>query len=211
MLGDLYSNSDYVQTWMSPLLNMNLIIPNGVESFSLEGTDWGWRFRDLPLLKTVSLPNTLTTLGQYAFTCCSGLTRLTIPNTVVNIGSNALDYCNFVSLSSPIRSGFCFKANSVEEFTITEGGYLDGSVFIHTTINTLKVDSKDFADLLFNGDFLPDELGQTQYIYIATKLYDGELPESIICLDGSEKTFKFEYKGVTADGYAKYQTVGYID
>ena len=40
-------------------------------------------------LKEIILPNSVTSIGQYAFSGCSGLTSITIPNSVTSIGEDA--------------------------------------------------------------------------------------------------------------------------
>ena len=45
-------------------------------------------------LKSVSIPNTVTTIGNYAFNDCRGLVGITIPNSVTTIGSYAFCYCS---------------------------------------------------------------------------------------------------------------------
>ena len=42
-------------------------------------------------LTSVTIPNSVTSLGDYAFRNCSGLTSLTIPNSVTSIGNYAFD------------------------------------------------------------------------------------------------------------------------
>ena len=39
------------------------------------------------------IPNSVTSIGDYAFYCCSSLTSVTIPNSVTSIGNRAFDYC----------------------------------------------------------------------------------------------------------------------
>ena len=46
------------------------------------------------ILKTIELPNTVTSLGSNAFNGCSNLTSITIPNTVTSIGSSAFSGCS---------------------------------------------------------------------------------------------------------------------
>ncbi|MBO7133588.1 MAG: leucine-rich repeat protein [Bacteroidales bacterium] len=45
-------------------------------------------------LASVEIPNTTTEIGRYAFELCKGLTSITIPNSVVEIGSWAFGWCS---------------------------------------------------------------------------------------------------------------------
>ena len=44
--------------------------------------------------KTTTIPNSVTSIGDYAFRYCTGLTSVTIPNSVTSIGSNAFEECS---------------------------------------------------------------------------------------------------------------------
>ncbi len=46
-----------------------------------------------PLLPSFDIPNSVTEIGSYAFSGCSGLTEITIPNSVTEIGIRAFDSC----------------------------------------------------------------------------------------------------------------------
>ena len=53
-------------------------------------------------LKSIIIPNSVTSIGSYAFYGCSGLTSLTIPNSVTSIGNGAFEYCSgLTSLTIP--------------------------------------------------------------------------------------------------------------
>ena len=45
-------------------------------------------------LTNVTIGNSVTSIGDYAFSNCSSLTSVTIPNSVLNIGSGAFSYCS---------------------------------------------------------------------------------------------------------------------
>ena len=45
-------------------------------------------------LTSINIPNSVTSIGDYAFDGCSGLTSVTIPNSVTSIGNRAFSYCS---------------------------------------------------------------------------------------------------------------------
>ena len=45
-------------------------------------------------LTSVTIPNSVTTIGSQAFQVCSSLTYVTIPNSVTSIGNSAFSYCS---------------------------------------------------------------------------------------------------------------------
>ena len=45
-------------------------------------------------MTSVTIPNSVTSIGGGAFSSCSGLTSVTIPNSVTSIGDNAFDGCS---------------------------------------------------------------------------------------------------------------------
>ncbi len=53
-----------------------------------------YAFRECSGLTSVTIPNSVTSIGNYAFERCSGLTSIEIPNSVTSIGSSAFEYCS---------------------------------------------------------------------------------------------------------------------
>ena len=51
-------------------------------------------FRNCSGLTSVTIPNSVTSIGGSAFYYCSGLTSVTIPNSVTSIGGSAFAYCS---------------------------------------------------------------------------------------------------------------------
>ena len=57
--------------------------------------------------KTTSIPHSVTNIGNYAFSGCSGLTSITIPNSVTSIGMGAFDRCpNLSEIMSYIKQPY---------------------------------------------------------------------------------------------------------
>lgn len=64
------------------------LIPNSVTSIG------NYAFIDCSGLTAVEIPNSVTSIGDSAFDGCRGLTAVEIPNSVTTIGSCAFWYCN---------------------------------------------------------------------------------------------------------------------
>ena len=67
---------------------MSTFIPNSVTSIG------GYAFYYSSGLTSIEIPNTVTAIGGYAFIGCSGLTSITIPNSVTSIGEYAFYNCS---------------------------------------------------------------------------------------------------------------------
>jgi len=64
------------------------IIPNSVTSIG------NWAFSGCSGLTSITIPNNVTSIGNGAFSYCSGLTSITIPNSVTSIGNWAFSHCS---------------------------------------------------------------------------------------------------------------------
>ena len=76
----------------------NTLIPNSVTSIG------NYAFYGCSGLTSITIPNSVTSIGNAAFRECSGLTTITIPNSVTSIGSNPFSYCSGVT-SITVSSG----------------------------------------------------------------------------------------------------------
>ena len=68
-------------------------------------------------LTSVTIPNSVTSIGNYAFSGCSGLTSITIPNSVTSIGYSAFSGCSgltSVTIPNSVTSigGYAFSGCS---------------------------------------------------------------------------------------------------
>ena len=55
---------------------------------------WEGAFDGCTGLTSITIPNSVTSIGQYAFSSCSNLTNITIPSTVTSIKKGAFARCN---------------------------------------------------------------------------------------------------------------------
>ncbi len=85
------------------------VIPNSVTSIGEKA------FSYCPDLTSITIPNSVTSIGSYAFSSCSGLTSITISNSVRSIGSWAFLGCSgLTSVSIPN------SVTSISEYTFSD-------------------------------------------------------------------------------------------
>ncbi|MDE5887607.1 MAG: leucine-rich repeat domain-containing protein, partial [Muribaculaceae bacterium] len=65
----------------------SITIPNTVTSIG------GYTFRGCSSLASITIPNSVTSIGWYDFSGCSSLTSITIPNSVISISHHAFSDC----------------------------------------------------------------------------------------------------------------------
>ena len=69
-------------------------IPSSLRSVTVTGGNILYRaFDDCSMLTSVTMGNSVTSIGNNAFYGCAGLTSVTIGNSVTSIGNNAFTYC----------------------------------------------------------------------------------------------------------------------
>ncbi|MBR1687546.1 MAG: leucine-rich repeat domain-containing protein [Prevotella sp.] len=78
----------------------DLVIPNSVTSIGESA------FSGCSRLTSVTIPNSVTSIGRDAFSQCSSLTSVTIPNSVTSIGESAFSDCDIPIVISLIENPF---------------------------------------------------------------------------------------------------------
>ncbi|GFP75534.1 leucine-rich repeat protein [Clostridium fungisolvens] len=78
----------------------NIVIPSSIDGHTVTSIGSN-AFREKPLTSVV-IPDTVTSIGGFAFYYCSSLTSITIPNSVTSIGDSAFAYCiSLTNISLP--------------------------------------------------------------------------------------------------------------
>ena len=84
-----YSSSNY--SYLT-----NVAIPSNIEYESVTYAVTSirdWAFSECTGLTSVTIPNSVTSIGNYAFSDCTSLTSISIPNSVTSIGDDAFNSC----------------------------------------------------------------------------------------------------------------------
>ena len=101
---------------------MNTYIPNSVTSIGNSA------FSGCSGLTSVTIPNSISSIGNYAFSGCSGLTSVTIGNSVSSISNYAFQSCTSLETLN-------FNAESCADFNF----YSDYYPFNNTNISTINI------------------------------------------------------------------------
>ena len=116
--------------------------------------------------KTTIIPNTVTSIGNYAFCGCSGLTSVTIPNSVTSIGESAFRICSgltVVTIPNSVTAIYGDAFNSCSGLTsitipnsvtnIGSGAFsgCSGLISINVVSGNTKYDSRDNCNAIIES------------------------------------------------------------
>ena len=119
-------------------------------------------------IETVIIQNGVTSIGDYAFNCCSNLTAIDIPDSVVDIRYGAFYGCSSLTdIDIPggvtsIASSLFEGCSSLKRITIPAGVNAIGS-FAFQNCSSLK-------EITFEGN-APDEIGETAFLNVNATAY----------------------------------------
>lgn len=103
-----------------------------------------YEFSELRNLTSVSLPNTLKTIGYSAFQYDESLEHIVLPDSLVNVGTGVFEGCGLKSIVLPgaIYDGTLLKnCLSLQSVTIKSGAEIGGSMFLGCKrLNSIVID-----------------------------------------------------------------------
>ena len=113
-------NKSELITYPAGKTDSEYAIPNSVTSIG------SYAFFDCESLTSVTIPNSVTNIGVYAFYGCKSLTSVTIPDSVISIGDYAFSYCeSLTSVTIPnsvtsICSDAFFDCTSLKSIEVSD-------------------------------------------------------------------------------------------
>ena len=141
-------------------------------------------------LKSVTIGNSVTSIGSYAFDGCTGLTSVVIPNSVASIGSSAFYGCfelktviNFSNLTfskgSTVNGYVAYYANNV--CNVSNGSIVGDFVFDKSNeVNTLVGYLGNATELILPADYNSENYAIGNDVFREnTALTSIEIPNSV--------------------------------
>ena len=138
-------------------------------------------------IATISIPSTVTTIGQYAF-YDSKLTEITIPGTVNVIGHHAFDYCN------ELRSVTFLPSPTPKPLYLGSRSYVESiSAFSGVPIETVHIDRNIFEGKVEGVDEVSYSTSKFNTYHSSTRITSVTLGEQVeqIC------DYMFDFAAIT--------------
>ena len=161
-------------------------IPKSLKTVKINGgTFWSSAFRNCSGLTSVTISDSVTSIGEYTFSGCTGLTSITIPDKVTSIGESAFSVCTgLTSITIPDKvtsigkSAFygCNRLESIElpfvggAPTAADEKSVFGFIFGYTITDSSLTESADAVYQYYYYDSLLDRTAYYYHYYIPKSL-----------------------------------------
>jgi BspA type Leucine rich repeat region (6 copies) len=123
-IGNLTVTTIGVQAFDSTMV-VSVTIPNGVTSIE------DYAFHHCTSLTSMTIPNSVTNLGDWAFWACERMTNVIIGDNIISIGYSVFEDCGLT------RVTFGTRVTSIGEYAFENCGYLP-NITIPNSVTTIK-------------------------------------------------------------------------
>ena len=198
----------------SGIISIPPTVPHGSKTYTVTGIGedafWFSEYELGAALKSVSIPNTVTYIGNAAFANCSGLTSMTIPNSVLTIGNAAFFSCggltsltignSVTTIGEDAFGGLHMTSLTIPaSVTYIGDGAFSGNQYLETVTclaTTPPATGGGVFDQLLQGDFENDWTEATLYVPKGCKSVYQSAPEWEHFPDIQELPYSFQYNGI---------------
>ena len=133
---DYYYVADYIGR------NSDIIIPEKVNGFLVLGIGFS-AFKGNTLVESISLPDSIVFIDDYAFSSCTNLKNINIPNSVTKWGTNIVS--NNDALNCTIKDNIKYLGNDENPYLVCVGGIGKEFTEISLTDSTKYISQYAFA------------------------------------------------------------------
>ncbi len=165
----------------------NTIIPNSVTSIG------SFAFSRCSSLTSIEIPNSVTSIGSHAFSNCDNLTNIEIPNSVTSIEAWAFDGCSSltsIEIPNSVTSigNYVFAwCSSLTSIVVAEGNTVYDS---RENCNAIIETSSNTLIVGCQNTVIPNSVTSIgEYAFIGSSLTSIEIPNSVTFID--EHVFNF--------------------
>ena len=165
-------------------LSGNLTIPQYASGYKVTSLG-NWSFANCSGLTSVDIPKSVTTIESCAFQSCSGLTSVTIPESVTSINSGAFQSCtgltsvNIPESAKSIDMGAFDKCTSLASVYIPKFCSVSAGAFSRcTSLISIEVDPENAYLTTFDGVLFNKDY-TTLIEFPAGKKGDYKIPETV--------------------------------
>ncbi len=166
--------TSYIVTGIGKCKDSNIIIPSEYHGLPVKSIKHD-AFRGCSNLTSITISNSVTSIGSYAFAYCYNLTSITIPNSVTSIESYAFYSCIRLTIYCEVTSepsgwsSIWNKSNRPVYYGINENNYLEQEGIIYIVkYNSAIVTG--ITNKISNDVTIPKEITINDITYLVTSI-----------------------------------------